>query len=183
VYAFHPAQRRPAQEASGAGPELALDGLKQRLRATLPPPMIPGELHVVRSIPRTPNGKADRRALLEQSQRSLLPRAGAVAPRTTIEVRLAGIWADLLGVSSVGIHDSFFELGGHSLLATQLIFRIREAFGVDLSLHTLMQRDTVAALALSIMKLGLGSQREEILEALAQLTDAEAEELLNHVDA
>ena len=63
VYAFHPAQRRPAQEASGAGPELALDGLKQRLRATLPPPMIPGELHVVRSIPRTPNGKVDRRAL------------------------------------------------------------------------------------------------------------------------
>jgi non-ribosomal peptide synthetase component F/alpha-ketoglutarate-dependent taurine dioxygenase len=69
------------------------------------------------------------------------------APRTTCEERLAGIWAEVLGVARVGRHDDFFALKGHSLLATQVLSRIRDAFDVQLPLRSLFEAPTIAALA------------------------------------
>ncbi len=64
---------------------------------------------------------------------------------------LAAIWTELLEVPDVGVHDGFFELGGHSLLATTLVFRIREALGIDLPLHVLFDGEpTIAKLAATI---------------------------------
>lgn len=57
---------------------------------------------------------------------------------------LAKVWADLLGVERVGVHDNFFDLGGHSLLATQVVSQVRNAFEVELSLRTLFENPTVA---------------------------------------
>jgi len=72
---------------------------------------------------------------------------GYVAPRSETEKRLAGLWADILDLERVSIHDSFFELGGHSLLATQLISRIRGVLGMDAPLRSLFETPSVAGFA------------------------------------
>ncbi|MBT5890779.1 MAG: amino acid adenylation domain-containing protein, partial [Chromatiales bacterium] len=69
------------------------------------------------------------------------------APRNDLEQQLAGIWADILGIDAVGIHDDFFELGGHSLLAIQVVARIRKHVGSNLTLRLLFENPTIAALA------------------------------------
>jgi acyl carrier protein len=78
-----------------------------------------------------------------------------VAPRTSVEAQLAGIWSEVLGVKRIGVQDSFFELGGHSLLATQVLSRIRRTLGVSLPLQGLFEAPTLAALAERIEALGL----------------------------
>jgi len=73
-----------------------------------------------------------------------------MAPRTDVERELATILSGLLGIAEVSTHDNFFLLGGHSLLGTQLIARVRDAFGVELSLRTLFDAPTIADLAAEI---------------------------------
>jgi len=70
-----------------------------------------------------------------------------VAPRTPTEELLASIWAEVLKVDRVGIHDNFFALGGHSLLATQMISRLKEQGRVDVPVRALFDFPTVSALA------------------------------------
>ena len=73
--------------------------------------------------------------------------AAYVAPRSPVEEVLAGIWAEVLGVPQVGVHDDFFELGGHSLLATRLISRVRDALEVELPLKLIFRNPSVEQLA------------------------------------
>ncbi|MEZ4729302.1 MAG: thioesterase domain-containing protein [Caldilineaceae bacterium] len=101
------------------------------------------------ALPRTPNGKVDRKALPAPGA-TLAVVADAVAfvaPRTPIETALAAIWREVLGVARVGVYDNFFHIGGHSLLAVQLIARIRQQFALDLPLTKLFQHPTIGALA------------------------------------
>src|SRR5205823_3571160 len=70
--------------------------------------------------------------------------AMSVAPRTETEKKIAAVWAEVLGVESVGMHDDFFELGGHSLKAVQVLSRLRQAFNKDLPLRALLQTPTAA---------------------------------------
>ncbi|WP_037634425.1 phosphopantetheine-binding protein, partial [Streptomyces noursei] len=70
-----------------------------------------------------------------------------VAPTTPLQQRLADLWRDHIGVEPVGIHDNFYDLGGHSLLGITLVARIRESCQVHLTLQTLFDHLTVAALA------------------------------------
>ncbi len=88
------------------------------------------------------------------------------APRDELETRIAGIWADLLGIGSIGIHDNFFELGGHSLLGTVLLSRLREAYQVDVPLKTLFEAPTVSGLAQAVTQ-GIVAQADgDVLAAL-----------------
>jgi amino acid adenylation domain-containing protein len=136
-------KRLAAYVVAAAGAELSIPGLRAHLAARLPEYMVPAAWRVMETLPLTPSGKVDRRAL---------PDAEAVAagvhvpPRTPAERLVADAWESVLGVRP-GAHDSFFDLGGHSLRATQAIGRIRRAFGVDLPVRALFEDPTVAGLA------------------------------------
>ena len=75
------------------------------------------------------------------------------APGSAIEQRLAGILAPLLGVKRIGPEDNFFHLGGHSMLGAQVIAKVRDSFGVELSLRTLFDRPTLRGMAAEIERL------------------------------
>ncbi|HVG43861.1 MAG TPA: amino acid adenylation domain-containing protein, partial [Longimicrobium sp.] len=123
--------------------------LREAARARLPEFMVPGAFVVLEAFPLTPNGKVDRGAL--PAPDTLGSREGTyVAPRTAAEERMAGIWAEVLGVERVGAEDHFFDLGGHSLLATQLVSRVREAFRTELPLRAVFEAPTLAALAVRV---------------------------------
>ncbi|RPH53697.1 non-ribosomal peptide synthetase, partial [bacterium] len=124
--------------------------LRSFLAERLPAFMVPAAFVFLESLPLTPNGKVDRAALsrVEAAGASTADLAdGYVAPRDTLELRLAGIWEELLGVERVGVRDSFFELGGHSLLAVRLMGRVARLAGRELPPTTLFQAPTVEQMA------------------------------------
>jgi myxalamid-type nonribosomal peptide synthetase MxaA len=129
--------------------------LRLFVRQRLPEFMVPARIVQLATLPLTPNGKIDRKALpgtdpaTDESFDAPSGPAGYVAPRNETETRMVAVWQDLLEQARIGVEDNFFDLGGHSLLATKLVFRVREAFGVDLPLQALFEGEpTVARLAL-----------------------------------
>ncbi len=125
--------------------DAAAEEVRRSLRELLPDYMVPAILVVLDVLPLTPHGKVDRKALPAPEQQR--PTATSAAPRTPVEEALAGIWAELLCLPAVGIHDDFFALGGHSLLAAQVTSRIRRTFEVDIPLRRLFELRTIADLA------------------------------------
>ncbi|MGY0055243.1 non-ribosomal peptide synthase/polyketide synthase [Streptomyces sp. LZ34] len=124
------------------GTPLDTDELRGRLGAVLPDFMVPTAVVALEGFPLTPNGKLDRPALPAPT---FVADSGR-APRNPQEEALCGLFAEVLGVTGVGIDDNFFDLGGHSMLATRLITRIRTVFGVGVSLRALFEAPTVARL-------------------------------------
>ena len=123
--------------------------LKQWLRKTLPDYMIPSIFISLESMPLTPNGKIDRRALPAPDATHYDLGQSAIVPRDAIEESIAEIWAQVLGLGQISIHDNFFELGGHSLIATQIIARIETTLGIELSLSHLFDTPTISELAVA----------------------------------
>jgi amino acid adenylation domain-containing protein len=129
-----------------AGRALDPAAVRGSLAAVLPSYMVPGAIVVLDRLPITSNGKLDRHAL---------PAPGAVgadrhadaAPRTPTEQRIAAIWAELLAIEPPSRDGEFFALGGHSLIAMRMIARVREAFGVELTVRELFEVPVLAELA------------------------------------
>jgi FkbH-like protein len=125
-------------------------------------------------------------ACIEGERPPVPPGSAAVpagAPRTPMESGLARLWSDLLRRPAVGIEENFFELGGHSLLAVQLLSRVHQIYGVDLSLEVVYGGEfTVAALARAIelkeIEQAAGSDYQELLQEIEQLSDEEVRALL-----
>jgi amino acid adenylation domain-containing protein len=131
--------------------------LRHFLRDRLPAHMIPGVFVTLAAMPSTRNGKIDRSALPDPGR--LRPEMDApYAPASSpVEMKLAAIWAEVLGIDRVGIHDDFFELGGHSLSASRVISRVVQAFMLDLPLKLLFDAPTIAEMAKVIAGAGPGS--------------------------
>ena len=134
--------------------------LRSFSKEKLPEYMVPSAFVVLDAFPLTPNGKLDRKALPVPDQIRPQLQESFVVARTPIEEIIAEVWAEVLKLEKVGIHDNFFDLGGHSLLATQIISRVRDAFQMDIPLRTLFEKPTVEELAIAIMH----HSREQISE-------------------
>jgi amino acid adenylation domain-containing protein len=130
--------------------------LRSHLRSRLPDHMVPAAFVVLDKLPLTSNGKIDRRGLPAPDDSRPDLETHYVAPRTPIEQQLASIWAEMLGIEEIGIHDNFFALGGHSLLATRVIARIPSVLKVELPLRKLFEAPTIAELGTEIAILRSG---------------------------
>ena len=135
----------PAPQPEAVPPE----ELREYLASRLPDYMVPSRILLLDGLPLLANGKVDRAALPSPEESATRPATAEdsfVAPRTTAEQCLAGIWSEVLGVERVGIHDNFFELGGDSILNIQIVARAHRA-GLRLSPSQLFKHPTVAELA------------------------------------
>lgn len=122
-----------------------LGGLERLAAERLPGHMVPNQFVSLSALPLTPNGKIDRAALPEPAWAAT---ADGEAPRTESERWLAALWQDLLGIDvDLKREDDFFALGGHSLVATRVASRVREELGVELSLRSVFEGPTLAAMA------------------------------------
>jgi pyochelin synthetase len=160
--AQHPAVREAVATAEGdprgskrliahvvprQGQSLLPDELREHLQERLPRYMVPSAFVLRDALPLTPNGKVDRRALTAPGGAAARSAEDFVAPRDALELQLARVWEDLLGVPRVGVRENFFALGGNSLLAVRLMGRIEQAHGRTLPLDTLFRASTVEELA------------------------------------
>ncbi|MDC0747078.1 non-ribosomal peptide synthetase [Polyangium mundeleinium] len=132
------------------GGELGLRALREHAKAALPAYMIPAVFVPLDALPRTPNGKVDRRALPPVGDAEAAGSSGYVAPVTKTETLLAQLWAEVLGLERVGLHDDVFDCGGHSLSATRVASRLASSLGVEVPIRTLLEARTLAAQARAI---------------------------------
>ena len=136
--------RLVAYVAGAANPE----ALREQLRARLPAWMVPSHLEVLAALPRTANGKLDRRALPAPSA----PGRRGRAPAGGLERRIAAVWGEVLGLAEVGVQDNFFDLGGRSLLLVRVQARLAQSLNRQVPILELFRRPTIHALAAYLAK-------------------------------
>ncbi|WP_155985344.1 condensation domain-containing protein, partial [Paenibacillus maysiensis] len=150
-----------------ADASLQLSDLLSQLKQELPAHMVPARLVSLDKLPLTPNGKIDRKALPEPTGEVEAGRE-YVAPRTTLETRLALIWQQVLGIARVGVQDDFFDLGGHSLRASTLVSKIRKELQVEVPLREVFRYTTIEQLAQRI-----GGLRQQETYEITKAAEAE----------
>lgn len=131
-------------------PAPTVSELRNFLAQTLPDYMIPARFMILNALPLTANGKVNRLGLPAPERISVELASQYVAPRTAIEHQIATVWATVLQLEQVGIHDRFLDLGGNSLLGMQIISRLRQVFPVPFVPHVLFEAPTIAELAIKI---------------------------------
>ncbi|HWE64696.1 MAG TPA: amino acid adenylation domain-containing protein, partial [Chloroflexota bacterium] len=148
------------QTANGAQPDTL--ELRAHLHVYLPAYMVPAAFVRLQALPLTPNGKVDRGALsaLEVSRPD--GAASYVPPATPVEIALARIWAEVLGVAQVGVGDNFFHLGGHSLLVTQAVARVRDTLGLEIPLQSFFDAQSLGELAAVIEQAVRGARQRRL---------------------
>ena len=139
-------KRLVAYVVSGSTAPSAAD-LRKALKQRLPDYMIPAAFVNLDRLPLSPNGKIDRKALPAPELDEFTLESDYIAPRNEVEEKLGQIWAEVLGLAKVGIHDDFFELGGHSLSAVRAMAQVNAAFGTNLPIRVLFQAKTVQQVA------------------------------------
>jgi len=149
--------------------------LNRELSTKLPEYMLPSAYVLLDELPVTLNGKLDKSKLPAPQ---LIRLEKSVPPRNEEEQILAQLWADVLGIEEVGVHDNFFKLGGHSLSAAQLIVKIQNTTGSELTLRALFEAPTIAGFGELISKERLQNVDDDVLSGmLAQLEGLSAEEM------
>ncbi|MBI6658645.1 non-ribosomal peptide synthetase [Pseudomonas carnis] len=140
-----------------ADTELDEQRVKTALAAELPEYMVPALLMRLDAMPLSPSGKLDRRALPEPVWQT----REHVDPHTPLQLQIAAIWREVLGLPRIGLRDDFFALGGHSLLATQIISRTRQACDVELPLRTLFEASVLGDFAQQVGLIQAAGQRNQ----------------------
>ncbi|HEX5080739.1 MAG TPA: amino acid adenylation domain-containing protein, partial [Blastocatellia bacterium] len=123
-----------------------MEVLRAELGKKLPDYMVPAAFVMLEEMPLTPGGKLDRRALPKPGAQRPELGVGYAAPTNDVEAKLAEVWASVLNLDRIGIHDNFFALGGDSILSIQIIARAKEV-GLNFSPKQMFQYQTVAELA------------------------------------
>ena len=139
----------PVKGTHPTAPEMAM-----LLKQKLPDYMIPSAFVIMESLPRTPNGKLDRRSLPVPEYQSTQDVERSVAPHDDVEWRLAKIWQKILGLESIGVTADFFSLGGHSVLGAQMLMEVEKEFGKSLPFSALFQGSTIEQLASLVREKG-----------------------------
>ncbi|MGX4586050.1 non-ribosomal peptide synthetase [Paenibacillus chitinolyticus] len=134
--------------------KLTAAALKEALAKELPGYMIPAHFVQLLRMPLTPNGKIDRKAL-PAPEESAEQAEEYIAPRTLMEVKIAQIWKDVLGLRRVGVKDNFFDLGGSSLSLMRLIQAVYDETGIEVPLNQQFKNLTVEAMAFGSGETGL----------------------------
>ncbi|HEX5719734.1 MAG TPA: FkbM family methyltransferase, partial [Thermoanaerobaculia bacterium] len=160
---------RPAPEWTS--PEQLIRDIKAFLRERLPDYMVPTAFVLLEEFPVSANGKLDRKALPAPESVRHAAERGHAAPCTPIEEALAGIWREILGAERIGAEDSFLDLGGHSLLAAQVMARVRDGMGVELSLRDVFEHPVLASLAALIEERGRSGARTSPIAAVPRTGD------------
>jgi amino acid adenylation domain-containing protein len=149
-------------------------GLREFLSQRVPEYTIPAAFVRLPALPCDANGKLDRTALPEPAQENILPFAGYRPPESFVEKRISTLLENLLYVDRVGLDDDFFLLGGQSLLGAQLLSRVRDQLGADLTLRELFDAPTVASLAREVER--------RWVAGLDSLSQEEARQLLERME-
>jgi len=123
------------------------NNLRKFLKERLPAYMVPPAILTLPALPLSSNGKVDRNALPLPETGSQEREETFVAPRDAREQQLAQVWSEVLRVNPISIHDNFFDLGGHSLLIMQVLSRLRERFGFQMTVREVFERPTIAEIA------------------------------------
>jgi len=157
--------------------------LRSFVQQRLPDYMIPSRFVEVDSFPMTANRKIDRNAL-PRPDAAVVTASEYVAPRDDVERVVADIFADVLAVGRVGVHDDFFELGGHSLHATSVLAKVESTFGVAIDLRTLFLDPTVAAVAADLLAdPESGDRVEKVAKVVVRLASMSSEEVARELAA
>jgi amino acid adenylation domain-containing protein len=152
--------------------------LRALLKEKLPTYMLPSSFVVIDSLPLTPSGKVDRRALFPPAKSREKAETYDAAIYTPVEKVLVKLWADTMGIEDVGIHDDFLELGGDSLLAAQIVSEANSIFSLKQPLKTLFEAPTVAKLVEFVLanETHPGCS-EKIANLLMKIDDISSEEI------
>jgi acyl-coenzyme A synthetase/AMP-(fatty) acid ligase/aryl carrier-like protein len=161
------AQLRAHVLFSGDQPVPNAQSLQQHLLRSLPDYMVPSIFFRLDSLPLSPNGKIDLAALSAPSEAGRLQSGPRKEPATLVEEKLLAMVKELLDNPDISVEDNFFLAGGHSLLGMQLVIRLRNAFGLDLTLRQLFEGPTVERLAVLI--------ENKLIDEVNAITDEEAE--------
>ncbi|MBB3120917.1 non-ribosomal peptide synthetase [Pseudoduganella violacea] len=160
--------RLVAYVSSQAGASCEASQIRERLAKLLPDYMVPSAIVVLETLPLNANGKIDRKALPEPEQQQA---SQYEAPQDGAEAALAALWAELLGMDSIGRNDNFFQLGGHSLLAVQLTARIQRDMQFELSVKDVFRHPVLAEMARHIGA-QCGKSNEQALADLDSFIDS-----------
>ncbi|OSX98878.1 non-ribosomal peptide synthetase [Bacillus mycoides] len=134
---------------------------RENLKKQLPHYMVPAYFFQVEGMPLTPNGKVNRKALLEL-EAQFISEDITTSSRTPVEELIVSVWGQVLGIKNISVQDSFFEIGGHSLLATQVVSRLQEIFQIELPVRELFEYATVESLAKRLDQLRKEDRKREI---------------------
>jgi surfactin family lipopeptide synthetase C len=160
----------------GVGEEEEEQEIRRELKSRMPDYMVPGRVVKVERMPMLPNGKINRKALLEiTSERA--SNAEIIPPTSPTEKEIFYIWGGLLSESPRSIFDNFFDIGGHSLLATRLISQLKASFAVEISLKDFFAAPTISDLARMVDEsILLNSDFDELNDVLEMLDSLDEED-------